>query len=80
MCGISLLFAKSSLFLFYVTCLFLFSEYYQAFTLFDKDKDGCITATELGHIMRTLGQTPTEEELADMIREVDIDGMLLYLI
>ncbi|KAK1266654.1 Calmodulin-1/11/16 [Acorus gramineus] len=35
---------------------------------------GCITLEELATVIRSLGQNPTEEELQDMIREVDIDG------
>ena len=50
------------------------SEFKEAFSLFDKDGDGTITTKELGTVMRSLGQNPTEAELQDMINEVDADG------
>ena len=50
------------------------AEYKEAFSLFDGDKDGAITTKELGVVMRSLGQCPTEAELQDMVNEVDIDG------
>lgn len=50
------------------------SEFKEAFGLFDKDGDGSITTKELGTVIRSLGQNPTEEELQDMINEVDADG------
>ena len=49
-------------------------EYREAFALFDKNGDGTITVTELGTVMRSLGNNPTETELQDMINEVDADG------
>ena len=54
--------------------LFLCAEFKEAFSLFDKDGDGTITTKELGTVMRSLGQNPTEMELQDMINEVDADG------
>lgn len=50
------------------------TEFKEAFSLFDKDGDGTITTKELGTVMRSLGQNPTEAELQDMINEVDADG------
>ncbi|KAL2486882.1 Calmodulin-like protein 8 [Abeliophyllum distichum] len=49
-------------------------EFQEAFSLFDKDGDGCITIEELATVIRSLDQNPTEEELHDMIKEVDSDG------
>ena len=48
--------------------------------MFDRDGDGTITSNELGVVMRSLGQSPTEAELQDMINEVDQDGMSVSLI
>ena len=50
-------------------------ELREAFTLFDKDGGGSISSSELGAVIRSLGQNPTEEELKEMIAEVDEDGV-----
>lgn len=52
-------------------------DFKEAFSLFDKSGTGYITTKELGNLMRTLGQNPTEEELQDIINDVDFDGTLL---
>ena len=49
-------------------------EVINAFRVFDKDQNGMISSTELRHIMTTLGDKLTEEEVDEMIREADIDG------
>ena len=43
--------------------------------MFDKDGDGTITTSELGTVMKNLGQNPSQDELHQMISEVDEDGM-----
>lgn len=55
------------------------AEFKEAFSLFDKDGDGTITTKELGTVMRSLGQNPTEAELQDMINEVDADGEFSHI-
>lgn len=50
-------------------------EFKEAFSLFDKDGDGTISSKELGTVMRSLGQNPTEALLQEMVNEVDADGI-----
>ena len=52
----------------------MFSEYKEAFNLFDRDGSGTITSKELSIAMRSLGQNPSEDELESIMKEVDIDG------
>ena len=53
------------------------SEFNVMFSLFDKNGDGTITTKDLGTVMRSLGQIPTEFELQDLAKEVDTDGSIL---
>ncbi|CAN6466583.1 unnamed protein product [Victoria cruziana] len=39
----------------------------EAFSLFDSDGDGRIAASELGILMRSLGENPTQAQLKDII-------------
>lgn len=50
------------------------AEFQEAYAMFDKDGDGHITKKEVREMMVSLGQDPTEEEVADMVNEVDTDG------
>lgn len=52
----------------------LVAEFFEAFALFDKNNDGKITAKEVGEVMRSLGENPTEPELTQIISEMDVDG------
>ncbi|KAE8667283.1 putative calcium-binding protein CML25 [Hibiscus syriacus] len=44
------------------------------FKTLDANGDGKISALELGSILRSLGQRPSDEELDEMIKEFDADG------
>jgi Ca2+-binding EF-hand superfamily protein len=42
--------------------------------VFDKDGNGFISGSELRHVMTTLGEKLTDEEVDEMIKEADLDG------
>lgn len=50
------------------------AEFKEVFALFDVDGNGSVSAGELGTVMRSLGQNPTEDEISKMVAEVDDDG------
>lgn len=52
----------------------ILAEIREAFNVFDKNGDGIVSCKELGTVMRSLGQNPTDAEVQDMINEVDADG------
>eukprot|EP00438_Fugacium_kawagutii_P026457 Skav202768 [mRNA] locus=scaffold326:249916:252197:+ [translate_table: standard] len=49
-------------------------ELQEAFSVFDRDKSGQVTASELKHVMNSLGEKVTNEEVEQMIAEADMDG------
>lgn len=50
------------------------ADFREAFSLFDRDGDGCINAKELGTVLRSLGQSPTVAEVDAMLRKADVAG------
>jgi len=50
------------------------AEMREAFAVFDRDGNGFITAEELRIVMTNLGEKLSESEVAEMIREADLDG------
>ena len=50
------------------------TELRQAFKVFDRDGSGSIDTEELRHVMKSLGEDLTDEQIDEMIREADKDG------
>merc|ERR1711998_436980 len=48
-------------------------EFRKNFNLFDKKRTGAIPIADMGTVLRSLGQNPTEAELAALVEEVDKD-------
>lgn len=49
-------------------------EIREAFKVFDRDNNGYITAAELRHVMTSIGEKLSDDEVEEMIREADADG------
>jgi len=49
-------------------------EIREAFKVFDRDNNGFISSAELRHVMTSIGEKLTDEEVDEMIREADQDG------
>ena len=55
-------------------------EIKEAFRVFDKDGTGTISAAELRHVMTTLGEKLSEDEVDELLRDADTnnDGIIRY--
>lgn len=49
-------------------------EIREAFKVFDKEGTGSISSAYLRHIMTTMGDRLSDDEVDEMIQEADIDG------
>eukprot|EP00767_Chilomastix_cuspidata_P004225 gnl/Chilomastix_cuspidata/436.p2 GENE.gnl/Chilomastix_cuspidata/436~~gnl/Chilomastix_cuspidata/436.p2 ORF type:complete len:150 (+),score=77.54 gnl/Chilomastix_cuspidata/436:276-725(+) len=49
-------------------------EVIEAFKVFDKDGNGLVSAAELRHVLTTIGERLTDDEVAELLRDADIDG------
>ena len=51
--------------------------FFQFCRVFDRDGDGYISAEELSQVMLTLGESLTQDEIDEMIREADLGAKYL---
>ena len=49
------------------------SDLQQSFDVYDRDKDGLVSFTELSDLMNYVGAKSTESELQDLVNEVDVN-------
>jgi len=52
----------------------MIAEFKMAFDIFDHDGGGDINTNELGRVMKLLGQSPSKDELEQIVEAVDVDG------
>ena len=57
-----------------IECVTIDAINYEVFNVFDKDRNGYISAAELRHVMVSLGEKLADQEVDEMIKEADIDG------
>lgn len=50
--------------------VFLLLDYREAFANYDKNGDGTIDENELMYVMRSLGENPSEDQMAYIMHEV----------
>jgi len=50
------------------------AELKAAFQVFDRDGSGTINTEELKEVMKSIGESLTDEEIEDMMKEADKDG------
>ncbi len=50
------------------------AELKAAFQVFDKDGSGTIDVEELRHVMKSIGENLSDDEIEEMLKEADKDG------
>ena len=61
-------------FLVILDCCVQLEEYKDAFRIFDRSGTGSFTAEDIGWVMRSLGQNPTQQQIDAIIRDMDLDN------
>ena len=53
---------------------FSFLVLFQTFQLFDRDNNGFVSVKEAVLVLKSLGQDPTEKQVANMMAKIDTNG------
>ena len=48
--------------------------------MYDKNGDSKITLDEFGDVIKSLGLNPSKDQLASLMKEIDLDGKDTYLL
>lgn len=48
-------------------------EFHQVFNLYDRERTGSIPAKDIGIVLRSLGLTPTEAHIQEMVEDYERD-------
>ena len=54
------------------------AEFQETFMLFDTKGDGMIPCTQVGDVLRALGQNPTQSEVARLMQDQRNDGRVSF--
>ena len=54
-------------------------EIKKAFDIFDKEQNGYISASELKHVLTTLGEKLSEQEVDDLLKEIGVQEGLINI-
>ena len=46
--------------------------------MYDKNGDSKITLDEFGDVIKNLGLTPSDDQLSQLMKEIDLDGKVFY--
>ncbi len=53
-------------------------ELIEAFRVYDKEKNGCITIDEIKKILQKVGETISKEEIEEVLKDLDPDNSKIF--
>ena len=49
-------------------------EYREVYNIYDVEQEGAISDKQITEVMRHCGQSPSDEEVAEVVKKIDVDG------